>query len=248
MGMYFKVAFSNVRKSFKDYSIYFMTLTFAVCIFYSFNSIGSQKAFLEMENMAAQIVDSLVTVIGYISIFVSFVLGGLIIYGNRFLIKKRKKEFGTYMILGMGKWKLSKILFFETLIVGLLALLSGLALGVLVSQGVSIFTISLFDIPMGDYTFLLSLEAIKKSLLYFGLMFGVAMIFNVISVSKYKVIQLLRADQVHEDIRMKSSGIYTLFFIASLGIIGWAYTLVLETGFRPQEIKFISSIALSRSL
>lgn len=242
--MYFKLAFKNVRKSFKDYSIYFLTLTFAVCIFYSFNSIGSQKAFLEMESMELEIINSLVSVMAYISIFVSFIVASLMIYGNRFLIKRRKKEFGTYMVLGMGKSKISKILFFETFIVGLISLIFGLLIGILVSQGVSFMTISLFEVSMKDYAFVISLEAIKKSIIYFILMFGFTIIFNVAVVSKYKIINLLNAGRSNEDIKVKNSYIYTLFFIISIIFLYFAYSFILDIGFNPTDIKFSISILL----
>lgn len=242
--MYFNIASKNVKKSFKDYSIYFITLTLAVCIFYSFNSIGSQKAFLELGSVDLDIVDTLMTVIGYISVFVSVVLGGLIIYGNKFLIKKRKKEFGTYMVLGMGKWSVSRILVIETLLVGLASLFTGLLLGIGVSQGVSIFTTSLFEVPMESYSFVLSGLAIKKTIIYFGIMFGLSIIFNVISVSRYKVIDLLMASRVNERVRIASSAVYAVLFILSLGVIGLAYGLVNRVGFNPMDIKFSISVIL----
>lgn len=108
--MYSKIAINNVKKSFKDYSIYFLTIAFAVCIFYSFNSIDAQKAVLDMNKSQAEYMGVVTTLISYLSLFVSFILGALILYANNFLIKKRKKELGIYMTLGMSKRKISKIL------------------------------------------------------------------------------------------------------------------------------------------
>ena len=107
--MYSKIALGNVRKSFKDYAIYFLTLTFAVCIFYCFNSIESQKAVLDMSASQAGYMESINQLLSMVSVFVVFILGGLILYANNFLIKKRKKELGVYMTLGMGKSKISNI-------------------------------------------------------------------------------------------------------------------------------------------
>ena len=73
--MYSKIAINNVKKSFKDYTIYFLTLTFAVCIFYSFNSIESQKAMLEMNKSTNRICKMLIQIISGISVFVSVILG-----------------------------------------------------------------------------------------------------------------------------------------------------------------------------
>ncbi|MEG2338883.1 MAG: FtsX-like permease family protein, partial [Clostridium sp.] len=116
--MYSKIAVKNVKKSFKDYSIYFLTLTLAVSIFYSFNSIESQRAILEISKVGQSYTHTLLSVISYMSVFVSVILGSLILYANNFLIKKRNRELGIYMTLGMGKSKISRILITETVVVG----------------------------------------------------------------------------------------------------------------------------------
>ena len=177
--MYFKMAFNNVKKSFKDYTIYFLTITFAVCIFYSFNSINSQTIIGEMNEGQAQYVDLMNEFISILSIGVSVILGCLIIYATNFLIKKRKKEFGVYMVLGMKKRSMSTILFLETLYIGLISLVVGLILGLVFAQVLSVFTAKLFVLEMSEYTFVISSEAILKTILYFGFMYVLVMIFNV---------------------------------------------------------------------
>ena len=184
--MYSKIAIKNVKKSFKDYSIYFLTLTLAVCIFYSFNSIESQKAFMEMSSSGAEFIDEVSAMISYVSVFVAVILGSLIIYANNFLIKKRNKELGIYMTLGMGKAKISKILIFETIIVGVLSLISGLIIGFIASKGLSVLVVKLFQFKMNKFTFMISISAIGKTIFYFGIMFLLVMIFNTFVISKYK--------------------------------------------------------------
>ena len=183
--MYSKIALKNVKKSFKDYTIYFLTLTLAVCIFYSFNSIESQKALVEVSSTEGDYVTILSDVISYISVFVAIILGSLILYANNFLIKKRNRELGLYMTLGMGKSKISKILIIETIIVGILSLISGLILGLIVSQGLSILVSKLFEFKMDEYSFIISPSAISKTILYFGIMFLLVILFNTYIISKY---------------------------------------------------------------
>ena len=166
--MYSKIALGNVRKSFKDYAIYFLTLTFAVCIFYCFNSIESQKAVLDMSASQAGYMESINQLLSMVSVFVVFILGGLILYANNFLIKKRKKELGVYMTLGMGKSKISKILVLETFIVGILSLVVGLGVGILLSQGLSVFTAKLFEVGMTQFRFVISFSAIIKTIIILG--------------------------------------------------------------------------------
>ena len=243
--MYSKMAFKNVKKSFKDYTIYFLTLTLAVCIFYSFNSIESQKAMMEMNASSAEYMEALSIIISYVSVFVAFILGSLIIYANNFLIKKRNKEMGIYMTLGMSKNRISRILILETLIVGVFSLISGLIVGLLVSQGLSVLVAKLFDFKMSGYTFAISTSAIGKTILYFGIMFILVMIFNSFVISKYKIIDLLTASRKTEEIKFKNPIVYLVTFILCVISLAVAYKFVLEVGIEGiEDPKFITSIGL----
>lgn len=242
--MYFKIALNNVRKSFKDYSIYFLTLTLGVCIFYAFNSIGDQKAFLELGKRQAEYINILQRLISGISVFISCVLGGLILYANNFLVKKRKKELGIYMTLGMGKNKISKILTYETALVGIISLVVGLGVGVIVSQGISAFASKLFEVSLSNYKFLLSTDAILKTILYFGIIFILVMLFNTFVISKYKLIDMLTAAKKNEDIKIKNPILTAIIFFISLGLLGVAYKLVIKVGLNPTDRMFLVSIVL----
>ncbi|MBS6184709.1 MAG: ABC transporter permease [Clostridium celatum] len=242
--MYSKIAINNVKKSFKDYTIYFLTIAFAVCIFYSFNAIDAQKAVLDMNKSQAEYMTVVTTLISYVSVFVSFILGGLILYANNFLIKKRKKELGIYMTLGMKKSKISKILLGETLIVGILSLATGLLLGVLLSQGLSLFTAKLFEVDMTEFKFIISFGAISKTILYFAIIFAILMIFNTTIVSRYKLIDMLNAGRKNEEIKIKNPIVSSIIFIISAFILIVAYYLVSKVGLNMQKIEFKASIVL----
>ncbi|MCU4767058.1 FtsX-like permease family protein [Bacillus toyonensis] len=242
--MYFKIASGNVKKSLKDYTIYFLTLTLAVCIFYSFNSIESQKALMEIDASGREYVPTLMKVISNVSVFVSVILGGLILYANNFLIKKRKKELGIYMTLGMGRRNISRILVTETFLVGVISLVSGLIIGIGVSQGLSTFALKLFDLPMNKYKFAISTGAIGKTVLYFGIMFLLVMLFNVYVVSKYKIIDMLTAGRKNEDIKFRNPLIYVITFIMCVASLGYAYVTVLKIGLNYMNPMFMVSIIL----
>ena len=243
--MYSKIAFKNVKKSFKDYTIYFFTLMLAVCIFYTFNSVESQKAMSEITSSGESYVDILSKVISYVSVFIAFILGSLILYANNFLVKKRNKELGIYMTLGMSKNKISKILILETMIVGILSLISGLILGLIFSQGLSILVVKLFGLKMSTYSFVISGKAMIKTVLYFGIMFLLVMIFNSFVISKYKIIDLLTVGRKTEEVKFKSNIVYLITFILCVVSLGIAYKLVLEVGLIGiQDIKFTTSILL----
>ena len=243
--MYSKIAFKNVKKSFKDYTIYFFTLMLAVCIFYTFNSVESQKAMSELTSSGESYVEILSKVISYVSVFIAFILGSLILYANNFLVKKRNKELGIYMTLGMSKNKISKILILETIIVGILSLISGLILGLIFSQGLSILVVKLFGLKMSTYSFVISGKAMIKTVLYFGIMFLLVMIFNSFVISKYKIIDLLTVGRKTEEVKFKSNIVYLITFILCVISLVTAYKLILEVGLLGiKDKKFLISILL----
>ncbi|MFV3012737.1 FtsX-like permease family protein [Clostridium botulinum] len=241
--MYSKIALKNIKKSYKDYTIYFLTLILAVCIFYSFNSIDSQKALTDIKSSGGSYVSKLMDFMSAVSVFVSIILGSLILYANNFLIKKRKKELGIYMILGMGKRKISKILVTETSIVGVISLIAGLIIGIGVSQGLSVFTLKLFEVSINEYKFAISTRAIGKTILYFGIMFLLVMIFNAFVISKYKIIDLLISGRKNENIKFKNTFIYLLSFLLCVVLLGFAYKSILKIGLNSREPMFKPSIA-----
>lgn len=151
--MLFKISVKNIRKSFKDYAVYFFTLILGVAVFYVFNAIDSQTVVLDVRKNVYDIIKLMNEMLSGVSVFVSCVLGFLIIYASRFLIKRRNKEFGIYLTLGMSKRKISIILFFETLLIGIVSLVVGLFLGAVLSQFMSILVANLFDADMTKFQF-----------------------------------------------------------------------------------------------
>lgn len=224
--MLFKLSIKNIRKSIKDYAVYFLTLILGVAIFYMFNSLDSQEAMLVVSSSTRAIVELMVEMIAWVSVFVAVILGFLIVYANNFLIKRRKKEFGLYMTLGMGKRQISRILLIETIFIGLLSLVVGLLVGVFGSQLMSILVAKLFKSDMSKYEFVFSKAACLKTCLYFGVMYIAVMLFNTITISKYKLIDLLTAVKKNEKVKMKNPFLCAVVFLASAGMLGYAYYLV----------------------
>ena len=221
--MLFKLSIKNIRKSIKDYTIYFLTLILGVCIFYMFNSLDSQEAMLVMNSSTKMIVELLVDLIAMVSVFVAVVLGFLIVYANNFLIKRRKREFGLYMTLGMGKGQISRILLIETVFIGLFSLIIGMLAGVFGSQLMSILVAKLFSADMSKYEFVFSKAAALKTCLYFGVMYFAVMLFNVVAISKYKLIDLLTAIRKNEKVKMKNPVLCVAVFLTAVSMLGYAY-------------------------
>ena len=224
--MLFKLSIRNMKKSFKDYAIYFLTLVLGVAIFYMFNSLDSQQAMLEVSQSTRSMIQLMVQMIGMISVFIAILLGFLIVYANNFLINRRKREFGIYMTLGMGRRQISTIILFETILVGILSLVVGIFIGVFASQFMSILVAKLFEADMTEFTFVFSKDACIKTCIYFAVMYLAVIIFNTLTISRYKLINLLTAVRKNEKVKMKNPIISILVFLASSILLGYAYYLV----------------------
>lgn len=230
--MLYKLSVSNIKKSFKDYAIYFITLIMGVCIFYIFNSMDSQTVMLELSSSQEEMIELLASLLSYVSVFVSVILGFLIIYASRFLIKKRNKEFGIYMTLGMSKRKISLLLLLETFLIGLISLGIGLLLGIALSQITSIFVANMFEVNMTKFSFNFSKSAMIKTIIYYGIIYLVVMIFNTIIINKNKLINLLQASKKQEKIKLKNPYVCIVLFILSIGMLGSAYYMVTDGLFK----------------
>ena len=215
-----------MKKSFKDYAIYFLTLVLGVAIFYMFNSLDSQQAMLEVSQSTRDMIQLLVQLLGMLSVFIAIVLGFLIVYANNFLVNRRKREFGIYMTLGMGKRQISAIILLETILVGILSLAVGLFIGIFASQFMSILVAKLFEADMSEFTFVFSKDACIKTCIYFAVMYIAVIIFNTLTISRYKLINLLTAVKKNEKVKLKNPIISILIFIASSVLLGYAYYLV----------------------
>lgn len=235
-----KLSFRNIKKSFKDYAIYFFTLILGVAIFYVFNSIESQTVLLDVTESTYEVIGMMTTMLSAASVFVAFILGFLIIYARRFLIKRRNKEFGIYMLLGMSKRKISMILFFETILIGIISLAVGLGLGVLLSQLMSMLVANMFEADMTKYEFIFSSQACIKTIIYFGIMYAIVMLFNTVNIGKCKLIDLIQTNKKSEKVKMKNPMLCTIVFIISAIALGYAYYMVTgginETIKTPEDI------------
>ncbi len=221
--MLFKLSFKNIRKSFKDYMIYFLTLILGVAIFYVFNALDSQQAMLAVSSSTKSIMKLMVSMLSGVSVGVALVLGFLIIYANNFLIKRRKKEFAIYMTLGMGKSDVSKILFGETVMIGCISLGIGLFIGVFASQFMSILVAKMFEADMTAYAFTVSTDAIIKTVIYFGIMYLIVILFNTVMLSRYQLIDLFHAKRKVEKNRLKNSYFAVLVFLLATLFLSYAY-------------------------
>ena len=224
--MLFKLSIKNLTKSIKDYEIYFLTLVLGVAIFYMFNSLDSQQAMLKVSQSTHEIITLLISLLGVVSVFVAVVLGILIVYANIFLINRRKKEFGIYMTLGMGKRQVSKVILIETVLIGIISLVVGLIIGIFASQFMSILVAKLFEADMSEFQFVFSKDACIKTCIYFAVMYIAVVFLNSIAISKYKLINLLNATKKNETVKIRNPFLAILVFIIGASTLGYAYYIV----------------------
>lgn len=228
--MFFKLAVKNVKKSFKDYMIYFLTLMFAVCMFYVFNSVDGFVDNLALSENMKKLIQSADVVMRALSILVAGVLAFLIIYANSFLMKRRKKELGLYMILGMRKRKISIILIIETFFIGLISLVVGLGIGAVLSQSLSGIIAKAIDVSVTKFEFVFSKSACIETSVFFAITFIIVMIFNSVSVSKYKLIELLRSGKKNEKMVEQKTWCSVLMFIVSVICYIYTYSFFFNMG------------------
>ena len=231
----FNLIFRNVKKNMKDYMIYFLTLMISVSMFYAFNSVQSQQALAGLSLTKQVLSEQMGFLIGALSTIIAIVLGFLIVYANGYLLKRRKKELGIYTLLGMEKGKIARIFTGETVCVGIISLVCGLTLGLVLSQGLSLFSLRLFAADMGSFQMVFSVSAVKKTIGYFALIFLITMIFNVRTISRVKLIDLLTADRKNETLTVKNKGFQMAMLAVSVLCMAAAGLIFHKYGILPSK-------------
>ncbi|WP_160634762.1 FtsX-like permease family protein [Pseudoflavonifractor sp. 60] len=229
--MFSKLAVRNVVRSFRDYGVYLLTLTFGVCLFYTFNSLDGQGAMIYLAKNGNPIVDAIMILMDVFSVVVAVVLACLILYANRFLLRRRKRELGTYLILGLSQGQVSRLLFLETGLIGLISLLAGLVLGVLASFGMSALTLSMFEMDLSGMLALnFSPRAAGKTVLYFGVIFLLVMALSGIQVSKSRLIDLIHGERKNEILKPRPLSVAVIQFVLGIVCLLAAYAILLFFG------------------
>ncbi|WP_281695105.1 ABC transporter permease [Collinsella tanakaei] len=225
--MLFKLAWGNVRRAGKDYLVYLLTLTLAVTVFYAFNTISVQADIvLEEEGLP----ELLGTIMSGLTTFLAVVMGFLMVYANNFIMKRRKKEFGLYQVLGMSRGQVSRVMALETAIVSGAALVLGIVLGVAFSQFMTFFTASLFKTQIRDFHFFFSIPALLITVGCLVAIFFVTLLFNLGVVRRAKVIDLMSANRKNEAVKTRNPILSAVIFIVGAVMIGVAYYRLLRDG------------------
>lgn len=224
-----KLAWGNVRRAGRDYLVYLLTLTLGVTVFYAFNTISMQVdiAGIDEEGLA-QVMGSM---LGYLTYFLAGVMAFLMVYANNFIMKRRKKEFGLYQVLGMGRGRVATIMALETVIVSVVAFVAGIVLGVGLSQLMTFFTASLFKTQIANFHFFFSVHAFNLTLACMLVMFVLTLLLNLRAVRRTKLVELMGAERRNESIKTRNPWIAIAIFAVGVVLVGVAYYRLLRDGF-----------------
>lgn len=224
-----KLAWGNVRRAGRDYLVYLLTLTLGVTVFYAFNTISMQVdiAGIDEEGLA-QFMGSL---LGNLTYFLAGVMAFLMVYANNFIMKRRKKEFGLYQVLGMGRGRVATIMALETVVVSVGAFVAGIVLGVGLSQLMTFFTASLFKTQIANFHFFFSVHAFNLTLACMLVMFVLTLLLNLRAVRRTKLIELMGAERRNESIKTRNPWIAIAIFTVGVLLVGVAYYRLLRDGF-----------------
>lgn len=224
-----KLAWGNVRRAGRDYLVYLLTLTLGVTVFYAFNTVSMQVDIAGInEEGLARVMDSM---LGYLTYFLAGVMAFLMVYANNFIMKRRKKEFGLYQVLGMGRGRVATIMALETVIVSVVAFAAGIVLGVGLSQLMTFFTASLFKTQIANFHFFFSVHAFNLTLVCMLVMFVLTLLLNLRAVRRTKLIELMGAERRNESIKTRNPWIAIAIFAVGVVLVGVAYYRLLRDGF-----------------
>lgn len=224
-----KLAWGNVRRAGRDYLVYLLTLTLGVTVFYAFNTVSMQVdiAGIKEEGLS----ELMGSMLGYLTYFLAGVMAFLMVYANNFIMKRRKKEFGLYQVLGMRRGRVATIMALETVIVSVGAFVAGIVLGVGLSQLMTFFTASLFKTQIADFHFFFSLHAFNLTLACMLVMFVLTLLLNLRAVRRTRLIELMGAERRNESIKTRNPWIAIAIFVVGVVLVGVAYYRLLRDGF-----------------
>ena len=228
-----RLAWGNVRRAGKDYLVYLLTLTLGVAVFYAFNTVSMQVdiAGITAEGLAELLGDTL----GGLTYFLAAVMGFLMVYANNFIMKRRKKEFGLYQVLGMTRGRVSLVMAIETAMVSGAALALGLAIGVGVSWVMTFFTASMFKTQISNFRFFFSVPAFTLTVSCLAVIFTLTLLLNLRVVARTRLIELMGASRANETVKTRNPWVATALFVVGAALVGVAYARLLRDGFPIQS-------------
>ena len=211
--MYAKLAISNAKKSIKDYLIYFITISICVSLFYAFTSLSSSS--YELITEKSYNFENLEKILKYSTYVITTLLALLIGYVNKYMIRRRQKEFATYILLGAEQKSVALMFFIETLIIGIAAIISGIFIGTLFSQAVTAIVLITAKQEI-LFSFKLYMDTVAITFIFFISMFCIIGIYNIKILNKSKLIDMINVENQVEFQFKRSKKVYCTVFIMAI--------------------------------
>lgn len=211
--MYAKIAINNAKRSIKDYLIYFVTLILCVSLFYGFTSLSSSDYKLITED--SYNLEMLKQILKYSTYIVTSLLVILIGYVNKYMIKRRKREFATYILLGAPQKTVAFMFFIEMLVVGIISIFIGIFIGTLFSQLVTALVLITAKQEI-IFSFKIYVDTVIITFIFFIAMFCIIGVFNIRSLTKIKIIDMINDEKKTEFQFKRSNIVYIIIFIMSI--------------------------------
>ena len=240
-----KLAWGNVRRARRDYLVYLLTLGLGVMVFYAFNTISVQVDIAGIKTVGMR--DLMGNLMSGVTFFLAFVMGFLLVYANNFIMKRRKKEFGLYQVLGMSRWQVARVMALETALVSGVALAVGLVAGLALSQLMVFLTAALFKTKVADFHFFISDKALVLTVACLVAIFLVTLVFNLRVVARAKIIDLMSAGRRGEAVRTRNPWVAAAVFVVGAALVGVAYARLLHDGI-PLEASAMGGFYLTTAL
>ena len=212
-----KLSLRNAKRQARDYLVYFVTVVMAAALLYSFNAL----TFSQEIKTLSQSMDMLPVMVALATVVVVCVFGWLVAYATKFMLLRRGREMGTYLLIGLENRQVARLFFLENLAVGGCALALGTLLGGLLYQAFRAMALALFKLPY-QFSFGFSLPALGLTAACFGLIYLFALRRSRKYIRKAKIHDLIYADRVNEGavIRTGKKRRWAFGFSIVLGVIG----------------------------
>ncbi|QIK69706.1 FtsX-like permease family protein [Erysipelothrix sp. HDW6C] len=214
-----KIAFRNITKSFRNYALYFITLVFAIALFYAFNAFESQSVVQSLDPTKGSIVSAFIRIVALISTVIAGVLFSLILYSNQFIMRKRKQEMALYQLLGSPYSFTFTLLFVENLMIGTLAILTGITFGTGLSFLVDQLSQTLMTHSPGT-PFLFSLYSLQHTIITFTMIFLVVTCISALILRNKPIVELLKSPR---KTMSKTQPLWRALAIGFVSVIGLMY-------------------------
>ncbi|MBF0014318.1 ABC transporter permease [Enterococcus casseliflavus] len=212
--MLWKLSLTGIKGRLKDYIVLFSGLVMASAIFYMFESMASNEAFLKSNS----IISMVVFIFRFGSVLLGIITFAYILYANSFLMAMRQKDYAMFMMLGAKGRKIAQMIFIETFLVGIAATAVGSLLGIGLASGVNTLLVNQLNLQISHYA-AFNLQALVVTLAFFSILFLIAAIFNARAIAKKSILALLRETSTPAQVKQRP---FMLFLQTVLGICSLA--------------------------